>query len=87
MMQTQHTYGNHQEDFKSHTSLVITLRAGPVFVKSTKQTLVTKSSAEAELVALGDSATQVLWSREFLQKQEYILGAAKFIQRTRRQLG
>jgi hypothetical protein len=72
-------YGNHQ-DFKSHTGLVITLGTGPVFVKSTKQTLVTKSSAEAELVALADSATQVLWSREFLQEQGYILGAAKIYQ-------
>ncbi len=72
-------YGNHQ-DFKSHTGLVITLGTGPVFVKSTKHTLVTKSSAQAELVALADSATQVLWSREFLQEQGYILGAAKIYQ-------
>jgi hypothetical protein len=73
---TDAVYGNHQ-DFKSHTGLVVTLGAGPVFVKSTKQTLVNKSSAEAELVALADSAMQVLWSREFHQEQGYILGAAK----------
>ncbi len=60
-------YGNYQ-DFKSQTGLIITFRAGPVFVKSTKWTLVTKSSAVAELVALADSAPQVLWSRGFLQE-------------------
>jgi hypothetical protein len=37
-------------DFKSHTGAVISLGYGPIFVKSTKQKLKTKSSTEAELV-------------------------------------
>ena len=36
---------------------------------STKQKLNTRSSTEAELVAVDDAMSQVLWSRSFLQYQ------------------
>ncbi len=41
-------------DMKSHTGCVITLGKGPIFVRSAKQKLVSKSSTEAELIALSD---------------------------------
>ena len=69
------SYGVHH-DMKSHTGAVITLGRGPVYSKSTVQRLNTTSSAEAELVALADSAGQVLWTREFLQHQGYDVGPA-----------
>ena len=69
------SYGVHF-DLKSHTGALITLGRGPVFAKSTTQKLNTTSSAEAELVALADSAGQVLWTREFLIHQGYNIGAA-----------
>jgi hypothetical protein len=47
---------------------------GPVFVKSTKQKLTTKSSTEAELVALSDSASQAIWMRTFVTAQGYDVG-------------
>ena len=69
------SYGVHA-DGKSHTGLVIFLGEGPIFVRSSKQKIVVKSSTEAELVGLSDSLTQILWSREFLIHQGYDVGEA-----------
>ena len=73
------SYGVHA-DLKSHTGAMITLGRGPVFAKSTVQKLNTVSSAESELVALSESAGQVLWTREFLQHQGYTVGPAKIFE-------
>ena len=62
------SYGVHI-DGKSHSGMVITLGLGALFIKSTKQKIVTKSSTEAELVALSDMCSPVIWSREFLIAQ------------------
>jgi hypothetical protein len=67
-------------DGHSHSGSVITLGKGPIFVRSSKQRLVTKSSTEAELVAMSDEASQVLWSRDFLIGQGYKLGPTKLLQ-------
>jgi hypothetical protein len=48
-------------DYRSHTGMVMTLGAGPIDLRSTKQKLNTKSSTEAELIALSDMAGQALW--------------------------
>ncbi len=57
-------YGVHQDSGKSHTECVIVLGEGvPVFAKSSKQKIVTKSSTEAELVGLSETATQAIPSR------------------------
>lgn len=59
-------YGVHV-DGKSHTgSCVVIGDVGAVHSKSGKQHIVTKSSTEAELVALSDSANQGLHSRNLL---------------------
>ena len=42
---------------------------GAVHCKSSKQSIVTKSSTEAELIALSDSANQGLYTRNFLITQ------------------
>jgi hypothetical protein len=68
------------KDFKSHTGVVISLGQGPIFVKSTKQRIVTKSSTESELVGLSDATTQVVWTREFLMEQGYNMGPANIYQ-------
>jgi len=62
------SYGTHV-DAKSHSGLCITLGAGPVSVKSTKQRIVTKSSTEAELVGLSDLASEAIASKNFLDAQ------------------
>ena len=54
-------------DGKSHTGCVITLGQGGVYTKSHKQKIVSKSSTEAELIALSDSLSMILWTQQFLR--------------------
>ena len=61
-------YGVHV-DGKSHTGCIIFIGGGCIYVKSSKQKLVTKSSTEAELVALSDECTAVVWIKNFLTEQ------------------
>ena len=69
-------YGVHA-DGKSHTgSCVVIGELGAVHCKSTKQQIVSKSSTEAELIALSDSANQALHTRKFLLAQGYMCGPA-----------
>ena len=64
-------YGVHM-DGKSHTGVSIVIgEAGPIFVRSTKQPIVAKSSTEAELIATSDSANQVFHVRNFIIEQGY----------------
>ena len=66
----------HHEYGKSHSTLALTLGQGSILVKSSKQTLVTKSSTEAELVAESNFASEAIHSTEFLlAKGEDILPA------------
>ena len=66
-------YGIHDEG-QSRSGLVVTVNGTPVMCKTSKQAIVTKSSTEAELVALTDGSTEILWVREFLIDQGYDLG-------------
>ena len=66
------SYATHA-DAKGHTGIVIALGNGPVFVRSSKQKLVARSSTESELIGLADAVTQVIWCREFLLSQGYKL--------------
>ena len=59
------------EDKKSHSGSLITLGIGIVFADSTKQKLVAKSSTEAEFITLSDSASPVIWSRNYFIEQDY----------------
>jgi hypothetical protein len=67
-------YGIHAEG-QSRSGLVVTLNGTPVIWKTSKQGIVTKSSTEAELVALSDGSTDILWARNLLTDQGYDLGA------------
>ncbi|NBR23751.1 MAG: Ty1/Copia family ribonuclease HI [Micrococcales bacterium] len=57
----------------SHSGVLIyTGPNGCVFAKSTKQKLVSKSSTEAELIAVSDGISQAIWTRNFLCEQRNI---------------
>jgi hypothetical protein len=58
-------------DMKSHTGATMLLGKGSLYSASTRQKLNTKSSTEAELVAVNDAMPQVLWTRYFLEAQGY----------------
>jgi len=54
---------------RSHSGIFMTLGKGTTYAASSKQKLNTKSSTEAELVAIDDSMAQVLWASHFLSAQ------------------
>jgi hypothetical protein len=60
-------YGVHT-DAKSHSGIYITLGLGPILWKSIKQKCVTRSSCEAELVALSELASLAIWVRDILRE-------------------
>jgi hypothetical protein len=67
-------------DARSHTGAILTLGSGPIYVKSAKQKINTKSSTEAELIAVSDTVGQVLWTRNFMAAQGYQLRPTKIMQ-------
>ena len=77
---TDAAYGVHQ-DRTSHTgSCVVVGDRGAVHCKSTKQSSMSKSSTEAELIALSDSANQALYLRWFLIDQGHEMGPVTLYQ-------
>jgi hypothetical protein len=67
-------------DGKSHTGSVITLGAGSIRNRSGKQTLVSKSSTEAELIAASDELSPAVWVRNFLIAQGHDVGPVNLFQ-------
>jgi len=56
-------------DMKSHTGIYMTHGKGATYTASYKQKLNTRSSMEAELVAVDYTIGLVLWTRHFLAIQ------------------
>jgi hypothetical protein len=56
------------DDTCGHSGMIIKLFGNLIYFKSGKQKLVTKSSTEAELIALDDAATYSAWLRTFLSE-------------------
>jgi hypothetical protein len=54
------------DELKATSGYVFTLGGGAVSWKSCKQTILTRSTMEAELVALGTAIVEVKWLRELL---------------------
>ena len=64
------------KDGKSVTEIVLMLGDATIYVKSSKQKIVTRSSTESELVGISDALSQILWTREFLIRQGLSIGPA-----------
>jgi hypothetical protein len=67
-------------DMKSQTGMAISLGDGVSLSKSTTQQLNSKSSTEAELIALSDSSGHIIWVRDYLIGQGYKIGPAVVFQ-------
>ena len=60
-------------DRKSHSGCAILLGGGAIYAKSSRQKINSKSSTEAELIAISDSTEKVIWLRNFVRSQGYEL--------------
>ena len=58
-------------DYKSHTGGAMTMGEGVMATTSKKQKLNTRSSTEAELVAMDDGLGSMLWMKQFMEAQGY----------------
>ena len=58
-------------DMKSHTGAVMSMGYGAIQAISKKQKVNTRSSTEAELVAVDDVLAQVVWTKKFLEAQGF----------------
>jgi len=61
-------------DLRSHTGSVLSLGKGAVIAQSSKQKLNTRSSTEAELIAVDDTMGNLMWTMNFLRSQGYSTG-------------
>ena len=59
-----------QKDMKRHTQAVMTMGSVAVFSLSTKQKVNSRSSTEAELVAVDDVIAKILWTKKFIEWRE-----------------
>ena len=62
------SYGTHV-DGKSHSGMILTLEGGTILAKSSYQSILTKSSTEAEVVAASDCGTDLIAAEDFLVHQ------------------
>jgi hypothetical protein len=67
-------------DRKSNTGAVIRLGSAILWAKASKQPIITKSSSEAELVALSDVASMVLWFKLIMADMGYDIEAPTILQ-------
>ena len=70
-------------DFRSQTRGTMTFGKGAVQSLSKKQKLNTRSCTEAELVGADDVATQILWTKHFMEAQGYTIEETSYIRITR----
>jgi hypothetical protein len=73
------SYGVHA-DGASRTGVVLMMAGAVVGAWSGEQKLVTKSSTEADIVGLSDGLSHVLWARELLQAQGYVMQPTEIFQ-------
>eukprot|EP00934_Nitzschia_sp_Nitz4_P004202 Nitzschia sp. Nitz4//scaffold466_size5842//986//4399//NITZ4_009198-RA/size5842-processed-gene-0.7-mRNA-1//-1//CDS//3329552510//4192//frame0 len=65
-------------DYRSHTGAILTMGKGAIHSISSKQKINTRSSTEAELVAVDDMLSRAQWTKQFIEAQGYKVGASIF---------
>jgi hypothetical protein len=60
-------------DMKSHTGAVFTMGKGAIIGSSTKQKVNSRSSTESELIGVDNKITKILWTKRFLEWQEFMV--------------
>jgi len=60
-------------DSRGHSCIIITLGSAPIATRSVKQKLVALHSTDAEIIAVTEAATYVLWIRVLLAELQFIL--------------
>ena len=59
------------KDMRSHTGATMSLGSGVICSVSTKQKINTRSSTEAELVGVDDVVSKILWTKQFIEAQDF----------------
>jgi hypothetical protein len=59
------------EDGLGHGGMILTLGSAPVYCRSWKHSMATRSSSEAELVTVEESVTYLIWMRRLLKEIGY----------------
>jgi hypothetical protein len=62
-----------QKDMKSHTGAMFTMGKGAIIGSSMKQKVNSRSSTESELIGVDDKISTVLWTKRFLEWQEFMV--------------
>ena len=52
---------------KSHTGAVLFMGKGGIICESTKQKVNSRSSTEAELIAVDDKIAKIMWTKHFIE--------------------
>jgi len=78
-----HSYAVHPY-MKSLSGIFLTLGKGATYATSSKQKLSTKSSMEAELLAIDDAMALVLWTRHFLATKGMFVPTTTIYQHNKR---
>jgi hypothetical protein len=58
---------------KSHTGAAFTMGKGAIMSSSTKQKVNSRSSTESELIGADDKIAKILWTKRFLEWQEFMV--------------
>jgi hypothetical protein len=58
---------------KSYTGAMFTMGKGAIIGSSTKQKVNSRSSTESELIGVDDKISRVLWTKRFLDWQEFLV--------------
>ena len=61
------------DDCKGHTGAILTFGRGATTSSSSKHKIPSKSSTESKIIGLYDKVGDILWTRQFLEAQGYII--------------